>query len=96
VAVICVLRSLQSPTHTTPLLLFLLTTPRLIETLKLGSASTILTQVLVGPSPGPRAFRTCYCALHRRAVVGQVDEDLDSQINLSDIQAAPLKPIVHG
>ena len=32
--------------------------------------------------------------LHR-AVVGELDEDLDSEINLEDIKAEPLNAIVH-
>mmetsp|Transcript_278 Transcript_278/g.715 ORF Transcript_278/g.715 Transcript_278/m.715 type:complete len:99 (-) Transcript_278:193-489(-) len=30
------------------------------------------------------------------AVVGELDEELDSQIDLSAIRAAPLKPVVHS
>ncbi len=30
-----------------------------------------------------------------RAVVGEVDDELDSQIDLSQISAAPLKPLAH-
>eukprot|EP00434_Breviolum_minutum_P003347 symbB.v1.2.002943.t1/scaffold163.1/size290254/5 len=29
------------------------------------------------------------------AVVGEVDEEIDSRIDLSNIRAAPLKPVVH-
>ena len=31
----------------------------------------------------------------RSAVVGELDEDLDQQLNLSQIRAAPLKPVQH-
>ena len=34
------------------------------------------------------------CGLHS-AVVGELDEDLDQQLNLSQIRAAPLKPVQH-
>ena len=30
-----------------------------------------------------------------RAVIGELDEDLDSEINLEDIKAEPLNAIVH-
>mmetsp|Transcript_15741 Transcript_15741/g.26273 ORF Transcript_15741/g.26273 Transcript_15741/m.26273 type:complete len:95 (+) Transcript_15741:86-370(+) len=29
------------------------------------------------------------------AIVGEVDEDVDSRIDLSDVRAPPLKPLVH-
>lgn len=29
------------------------------------------------------------------AVIGEVDEELDSEINLNDIRAEPLNPVVH-
>ena len=29
------------------------------------------------------------------AVIGELDEDLDSEINLSDIRAEPLNSVVH-
>lgn len=30
-----------------------------------------------------------------RAVIGEVDEELDSEINLADIRAEPLNAVVH-
>ena len=30
-----------------------------------------------------------------RVVIGEVDEELDTEINLNDIRAEPLNPIVH-
>ena len=30
-----------------------------------------------------------------RAVVGELDEDMESDINLADIRAEPLNPVVH-
>jgi hypothetical protein len=30
-----------------------------------------------------------------RALIGELDEDLDSQIDLNNVRAAPLKPIAH-
>lgn len=30
-----------------------------------------------------------------RAIIGEVDEELDSEINLADIRAEPLNPVVH-
>lgn len=35
------------------------------------------------------------CVLLCRAVVGEVDEELDSAIDLGQVQAPPLKAIVH-
>lgn len=32
----------------------------------------------------------------RRAIVGEVDEDAEADINLADIVAEPLKPILQG
>lgn len=29
------------------------------------------------------------------AVIGEIDEEMDSEINLSDIRAEPLNPVVH-
>jgi len=29
------------------------------------------------------------------AVIGELDEELDSQVDLSEIKADPLKPVVH-
>ena len=31
----------------------------------------------------------------RRAVVGELDEDLDAQIDMSALRAAPLQPVAH-
>ena len=30
-----------------------------------------------------------------RAIVGEIDEDLDADINLNDIRAEPLNPVIH-
>jgi U6 snRNA-associated Sm-like protein LSm8 len=30
-----------------------------------------------------------------RAIVGELDEDIDSRMDLSEIRAAPLKPLTH-
>lgn len=30
-----------------------------------------------------------------RALIGELDEDLDSQIDLNTVRAAPLKPVLH-
>ena len=30
-----------------------------------------------------------------RAIIGEVDEELDLEINLADIRAEPLNPVVH-
>ena len=38
-------------------------------------------------------FVPLYCIC--RAVIGELDEDLDSEIVLDDIRADPLNPVVH-
>ena len=38
---------------------------------------------LLAPSPSPRA------------VIGELDEEMESEINLVDIKAEPLNPVVH-
>lgn len=35
-----------------------------------------------------------HCVCHR-AVIGEVDEELDSEINLAEIRAEPLNTVVH-
>ncbi len=32
---------------------------------------------------------------HRRAVIGEVDEDLDGRIDFENLRAEPLNPVVH-
>ena len=35
------------------------------------------------------------CSPNSRAVIGQIDEELDSEINLSEIKAEPLNTVIH-
>ena len=60
--------------------------------LKLSHASSLLL-LFVGFALRvtfvPLLFAIC------RAVVGELDEDMESDINLADIRAEPLNPVVH-
>ena len=45
---------------------------------------------------------TCTCVVHTHthtcifsAVVGEVDEEMEAEINLSEIRAEPLNPVIH-
>ena len=38
---------------------------------------------------------SCFLPSVCRAVIGELDEDLDSEIVLDDIRADPLNPVVH-
>ena len=35
------------------------------------------------------------CFFFFRAVVGEVDEEMEAELNLSEIRAEPLNPVVH-
>ena len=35
------------------------------------------------------------CVSDFRAVVGEVDEEMEAELNLSEIRAEPLNPVVH-
>jgi len=40
-------------------------------------------------------FWSLYCMLYCRAVVGEVDEEMEHEMRFSDIKAEPLNPVVH-
>ena len=46
------------------------------------------------PRVSPRAL-TLRPRPHRRAVIGELDEELDAELDLANMRAPPLKAIVH-
>jgi len=45
--------------------------------------------------PSPMLTSRILCRPTRSAVVGEVDEELDAELDLAAIVAEPLKPVVH-
>jgi hypothetical protein len=65
-----------------------------------NSKKLILNQLFYCPASKPLFKKFIISDLYFflflcRAVIGELDEDLDSQIDLTQIKAPPLKPVTH-
>lgn len=40
-------------------------------------------------------FKMCLIFITSRALVGLIDEEIDNRLNLANIKAEPLNPVVH-